>query len=110
MVNDLIQKVLAHHGYDVMVAAHPSQALSIAADEARRIDLLITDMVMPGMGGRELAEKITARRAGLKVLFISGYTDTSFMYEGAREPGRAFLQKPFSPRALARTVREVLDG
>ncbi|MBN2353784.1 MAG: response regulator [Spirochaetales bacterium] len=109
MVNDLIRKVLAYHGYDVMVAAHPSDALELVANSQRAIDLLITDMVMPGMGGRELAEKITAERPGIKVLFISGYTDTSFIYDGAVEPGRAFLQKPFSPRALARTVREVLD-
>ncbi len=110
MVNDLIRKVLIHHGYDVMVAAHPNDALALAADRGRAIDLLITDMVMPGMGGRELAEKIEAGRPGLKVLFISGYTDTSFIYDRADEPGRAFLQKPFSPRALARMVREVLDG
>ena len=110
MVNDLIRKVLSQHGYDVMVAAHPSEALALASDPRRLIDLLVTDMVMPGMNGRELAEKITAARPGLKVLFISGYTDTSFMYDGTVEPGRAFLQKPFSPRALARMVREVLDG
>jgi two-component system cell cycle sensor histidine kinase/response regulator CckA len=110
MVNDLIFKVLALHGYAVLVAGHPHEALAIAADAARPIDLLITDMVMPGMGGRELAARIKSARPGIKILLISGYTDTSFIYEGKMEPGTAFLQKPFSPRTLARVVREVLDG
>ena len=72
------------------------------------LDLLTTDMVMPSMGGRDLAHELSARRPGLKVLFMSGYTDDA-VGRGELAPGDAFLQKPVDPKILARKVRQVLD-
>ncbi len=110
MVRDLAHKVLSNQGYDVVMARNPDEALEISDGFKGNIDILITDIVMPGMGGKELMEKVKASRPGIKVLLISGYTDTSFILEGRLEPGTAFLQKPFSPRTLIRAVRGVLDG
>jgi FixJ family two-component response regulator len=70
--------------------------------------VLVTDVVMPGMGGPELARRLAQQRATLRVLFCSGYTDDASVREGVREAGTAFLQKPFSPEELIRKVREVL--
>jgi CheY-like chemotaxis protein len=82
----------------------------VAEKHADRIDLMLTDVVMPHMGGRELAERIHAIRPGLKVLYMSGYTDNVILQRGVLGPGSAFLQKPITPEVLARKVREVLDG
>ncbi len=110
MVRDLAYKVLSNQGYDVSLAKNPDEALEYSSGFRETIDMLITDVVMPGMGGRELMEKIKRSRPGIKVLLISGYTDTSFISEGKLAQGTAFLQKPFSPRTLVRAVRDVLDG
>jgi CheY-like chemotaxis protein len=97
-------------GYDVITAAAPDEAISIARHLTHRIDLMVTDIVMPGMSGRQLAELLASTHPDMKVLFMSGYTDDSILQHGVLNPGTAFLQKPFTPASLARKVREVLES
>ena len=108
-VRELIQTVLTEKGFDVIVSLDPQHAEKIASEFAGEIHLLLTDMVMPGMSGRELAERISAKRRDIRVLFMSGYTDNVITSGGMLQEGLAFLQKPFSPAALVRKVREVLS-
>jgi PAS domain S-box-containing protein len=108
-VRELIQTVLTEKGYDVIPSLDPQHAEQIAARFPREIHLLLTDMVMPGTSGRELAERISSKRRGIRVLFMSGYTDNVITSGGMLEEGLAFLQKPFSPAALVQKVREVLS-
>ena len=108
-VRELIHSILAGNGYHVLVADSPWQAEEIASNFAGEIHLLLTDVVMPGAGGRELADKITARRKNLRVLYMSGYTANVVTTGGMLEEGLAFLQKPFSPAILLRKIREVLS-
>jgi len=107
-VRELIRTVLTEHGYTVIAARDPKHAIDIAFSDKREIQMLLTDVVMPGMSGRELATNVTIRRPGIRVLFMSGYTDNVITTGGMLEKGIAFLQKPFSPTTLARKVREVL--
>jgi PAS domain S-box-containing protein len=106
-VRELIGKALRRYGYDVLVAATPGQALAVAA-QAARIHLLISDMVLPEMSGRDMAARMLTMQGGMHVLFMSGYTDHAVLEGGVLEPGMSFLQKPFTPPALANKVREVL--
>jgi PAS domain S-box-containing protein len=108
-VRDLAQTILAGQGYDVLVAENATSAEKLAASGSREIHLLLTDVVMPGISGRELARRVTARHPKTRVLFMSGYTDNVIASGGVLEAGVAFLQKPFTPRALTQKVREVLD-
>jgi signal transduction histidine kinase/ActR/RegA family two-component response regulator len=108
-VRALTRTVLKNGSYDVIEAVDPDEALRLVEKHAAPIHLLVTDVVMPGMSGRELAERLTAQRPDLKVLYVSGYTDDSVVRHGLLEAEVAFLQKPFTPDALARKVREVLD-
>ena len=103
------QRILERHGYTVIDAPNGRVALEKARANPGVIDLLMTDAVMPGMSGRQLAEQLQELRPDLKVLFVSGYTDDAVIRHGILTPGMAFLQKPFSPEMLARKVREVLD-
>jgi len=108
-VRELIRTVLTQHGYDVLAASDPQQAEEIVADTQREIHMLLTDVVMPGMSGRQLAARVTARRPGIRVLFMSGYTDNVITNGGMLEKGLAFLQKPFTPATLMDRVRGVLN-
>jgi PAS domain S-box-containing protein len=108
-VRDLIHTVLAENGYDVIPARDPQHAEQLAATYAREIHLLLTDVVMPGTSGRELASRITPHRPGIRVLFMSGYTENVITSGGMLEKGLAFLQKPFTPAVLVEKVREVLN-
>src|SRR5947199_809748 len=109
-VRAIAQQALERHGYTVLAAPSGAAALALAAQHAATIDLLLTDVVMPGMSGRDLADRLTAQRPGIRVLYISGYTDTAIVRHGMLEPGLAYLQKPCRPHALVRKVREVLDA
>lgn len=103
-------QILERYGYTVIDAPSSTAALSMARTRTGPIHLLLTDVVMPGMSGRELAEQFTARSPEVKVLYMSGYTDDTVVRHGVLRPGTAYLQKPFTPDALARKVREVLDS
>jgi two-component system, cell cycle sensor histidine kinase and response regulator CckA len=103
-------EVLRSLGYEVIEASNGRDALDNAQREGGRIDLLLTDVVMPGLNGRELAEKLGADHGSLKVLYMSGYTDDVVLRQGVLTEGTAFIQKPFAPDVLARRVRAVLDA
>jgi two-component system, cell cycle sensor histidine kinase and response regulator CckA len=108
-VRDLTETVLTSYGYKVIVTDDPEHA-EIVAQSGIAIQLVLTDVVMPSMSGRELVRKLTAKYPHLRVLYMSGYTDNVIASGGVLEPGLAFLQKPFTPAALAQKVREVLDA
>jgi CheY-like chemotaxis protein len=110
MVRVLIRKVLEQAGYTVLLASGGAEALQLAERHPGPIPMLVTDVVMPGMSGRELARRLLELRPDTKVLYLSGYADDAVERHGVLDPGTAFMQKPFSPGALARRVREVLDG
>jgi two-component system cell cycle sensor histidine kinase/response regulator CckA len=105
----LVARVLRHCGYTVYVASGGAEALAIAADREKCLDAVITDVVMPGMNGRELVAKLVESRPGIGFLFMSGYTDDDVLRRGVLHGETAFLQKPFTPDQLARKVRAVLD-
>ncbi|MEX2111528.1 MAG: response regulator [Gemmatimonadaceae bacterium] len=103
-------RVLTTLGYNVLLAGTGSDALRIVAEHAGPIDLIATDVVMPEMNGSQLVEEVLKARPGVRVLFMSGYTDDEVMRRGVIGGQTAFLQKPFTPQLLAQKVREVLDG
>ncbi len=109
-VRTLARRSLEACGYRVLDASDGPAALELSARHGSAIDLLVTDVVMPGMSGRELAERLAPQRPGMKVLYTSGYTDDAMVRQGVLTAGVAFLQKPFVPDTLARKVRDVLDG
>ncbi|HEX9348948.1 MAG TPA: response regulator, partial [Gemmatimonadales bacterium] len=109
-VRAVARQVLQRQGYRVLEASDGEDALHLAARHQGTIDLVLTDVVMPRAGGRELAERLLAVRPDTRVLYMSGYTDDSVVRHGILEGGVAYLQKPFSPEGLARKVREVLDA
>jgi PAS domain S-box-containing protein len=109
-VRELVREYLSARGYSVLEASDGIQALDIASAHPGAIQLLITDVVMPRLSGRELASQVATARRNLKVLYISGYTDDSIFRHGVLEGGMEFLQKPFNLRTLAQKIREILDG
>jgi PAS domain S-box-containing protein len=102
------RRSLASVGYAILAAQSPADAIQISKDHPGPIHLMVTDVIMPGMSGAQLAAHLSALRPEMKVLYVSGYTDDTIVRHGVLEPGLAFLQKPFSPKTLARKVGEVL--
>ena len=110
-IRELNARVLRQYGYNVLVARDGQEALSAAQQlEGKGLDLVLTDVVMPQMGGKELADRLHTTYPNLKVLFCSGYTEDAIVHRGVLAPGIAFLQKPFNPSVLARKVREVIES
>jgi CheY-like chemotaxis protein len=105
----LVARLLADQGYTVLAAGTGEQALELADAFEGNIDLVVTDVVMPGVGGQSLARMLHARRPATRFLLMSGYAPNGPGPDGGAEPGWAFLQKPFTARILARKVRETLD-
>ena len=110
MVLNLARRALQQYGYRVLTAATPGEALETAAREGDDIDVLITDVVLPEMSGREVARRIQTRHPSVRVLYMSGYTDDAIVRHGMLDAGLAFLQKPFVPETLAARVRQVLSS
>jgi two-component system cell cycle sensor histidine kinase/response regulator CckA len=108
-VRELIETVLRERGYQVVAARDTQHAEDLAKNFEREIHMLLTDVVMPGTSGRELAARISVIRPGIRVLYMSGYTDNVITSGGMLEKGLAFLQKPFAPSILVQKVREVLS-
>ena len=109
-VRMVTRQVLERYGYTILEAPNGDTALRLAAKHHGRIHLLLTDVVMPGLSGRQLAEQLVQLRPDMKVLYASGYTDHAIVHHGILESGIAFLQKPFTPKTLGRRVRQVLDS
>jgi len=109
-VRALVRQVLHKHGYNVLEARHGGEALLMCERHQGKIDMLLTDVVLHQMSGRELAERLLKLRPDMKVLYVSGYADDAIVHHGVLTAGMAFLQKPFTTEALARKIRYVLDG
>ena len=109
VVRQLVAEILESSGYTVMQAGDGPSALELLRRHSGKLDLLLTDVVMPGMSGPEVAQAVTSMRPGTQVLYTSGYTDSAIGHHGVLEPGIAFLQKPFSASDLTRKVRVLLD-
>ncbi len=107
-IRALVRKILRRQGYEVLEAANGQDALALCREHGQRVELLITDVLMPQMGGRELVERLQTQGHDMKVLYVSGYTDDATVYSGDLPAGTAFLQKPFTLGSLLDKVKEVL--
>ncbi len=110
MLLELGKAILQRLGYVVLAAASPREALSLVGEYAGDIHLLITDVIMPEMNGRDLAERVRSLRPGIKCLHMSGYTADVIAHQGIVDAGTFFIQKPFSMKSLADKVREALEN
>lgn len=106
----MVKQMLERLGYDVLIASTPGEAIRVASEKHGEIHMLLTDVIMPEMNGRNLAEKLSSRDPELKCLFMSGYTDSAIAHHGVLDERANFIQKPFSRHELAVKVREVLDN
>ena len=110
MVRALVRETLLREGYRILDTNDPTEARRLADHHKGPIQLLITDVVMPKVNGRDLAEQLVRRRRDMKVLYMSGYTDNAVLNSGILHKDVAFLQKPFTPVTLTEKVREVIEG
>jgi DNA-binding NtrC family response regulator len=108
-VRAIVASFLKQLGYDIIEADGPHQALAVVSDSTERFDLLLSDVVMPGMSGPALVDAVLAVRPQVRVILMSGYTDHATLKARGLDPRTPFLQKPFSPDALAKKVREVFE-
>jgi DNA-binding response OmpR family regulator len=109
-VRELTRRILCRHRHEVLTAGSPSEALHVLANHEWPVDLLVTDVVLPEMSGKELAERMRELQPGLPVLYVSGYDDEIVARHGVLESHTPLLQKPFDTHALLARVREALDG
>ena len=109
LVREPTTRMLTRHGYNVLVAAGPQEALDLLSQFEGDIDLLLTDVIMPGMTGKDLSELVAASYPDIDVVFMSGYSQDVIVHQGSVEPGVVLLEKPFTTKALLGTLREVLD-
>lgn len=109
-VRSLLCRSLQSKGYTVLEARLSSEALELVEQAERKVHLMLTDVVLPGMSGPELAEKVKAAHPGVKIIYMSGYADDTLDRHGMHEPGKHFIQKPFGAGDLVRKIREVLDA
>jgi PAS domain S-box-containing protein len=110
IVRRLARRILEQTGYEVLEASHGEEAVRLCGVHAKPIHLLLTDVVMPGTSGKEVADRLSSMRPEIKVLFMSGYTDEAIVHQGVLNSSVEFIQKPFTLAALSRKVREVLDS
>jgi CheY-like chemotaxis protein len=108
-VRSLAREILEEAGYTVLTASDGPSAVAVSETHAEPIELLLTDLVMPQMGGAELAQRLETSRPDMSVIYVSGHTDSAVFHQGLLRPGSYFIQKPFTPTTLAAKVREVLD-
>jgi CheY-like chemotaxis protein len=109
-VRAVVREILETEGYRVLEARHGAEGLRLSAEHQGPIHVLVTDVVMPQMSGRELARRLVAQRPETRVLYMSGYTDDALVRHDLVGSGHAFLPKPFTPHALAELVRRLLDA
>jgi CheY-like chemotaxis protein len=110
MIRRLAQQVMTKAGYTVFEAADGNQAIAQVDAHSGPIDIVVTDLIMPGLSGVDLAQRLTVLRAGARVLYMSGYTDNAIVRNGLLADGAPFLQKPFTPEELLKKLRDVLDA